>query len=375
MRTILFLLNELDDISFDRMVLIIAASLDQKKFTPYVYSLKKNGKLCEEFEAQLHDHFFTSSGSMLVDAIKIAQFVVKHPKCIIQTPALRSDYVVFLVKAMLLGLVPFYHIAVRHNYLFQNNSLYNFVKNILYFFSCRTVDKNVCVGKFIRKKLTDHIGINPSKIVTIANGVKYFPPNIIESAKNKKALKLKEGIPVIIYIGSFIKRKNLLFLIDALSQIDRDYYCLLFGDGPERKNIEKRIIDRGLRNKIILINFRKNIENYLTFADIFVMPSLDEGLSLSIIEAMQAGLPCAVSDIPGNRELIDEDKEGLIFSPYNRHSCAGVLFRLLKDKVLSGNYGKNARKKANVYYNEKYMLESYNKLYKNAFTINNSLLF
>ncbi len=362
MQIILFILNELDDISFDRMVLKIVDSLDKKRLTPYVYSLKENGMLYKEFKARLGDNFYTSSGSVLIDSIKIAQFIVKHPKCIIQTPALRSDYAVFLARAILLGLVPFYHIAVRHNYLFREKNIYHFSKNILYFFSIRLVSMNICVARHIEKGIMDQLKLSQNKLITIPNGVRYMPDKR-RSKRILRLLSLPKRTPIIIYTGSFDFRKNLTYLLRVLSEINKDFFCILVGRGPEKEKLERCIINKDLEGKVILIDYQKNIYDYLAISDIFVMPSIDEGLSLSIIEAMQAGLACAVSDIPGNRELIDDAKDGFLFPLDDLHSCVQLLSQMIGDDKLRQMIGKKAQKKANNLYQESRMIRNYKNLY------------
>jgi len=362
MQTILFLLNELDEISHSRMVLKIVSYLDKKRFSPYVYSLRSRGSLLGEFQSILKDHFYVSSGNILIDVLRIRKVIKNLSNCIVQTPAVRSDYVIFLVKILLFGNYPFYHVAVRHNYFFQNNSLCHFFKNILYFFSCRFVDKNVCVAKHIGEKIINELKISPQKVSTIVNGADYSPV-IKESNRIKQSLKLKKGIPIILYIGSLSPRKNLTVLIEALSRIQRNYYCIIIGEGEEQEKIGETIKGKNLAEKIMLLGPQKNVDDYLNLADIFVMPSLDEGLSLSIIEAMHAGLPCVVSNIDGNRELIEHMQNGVIFSAQNKDECTSSILSLLKNRKLRRELGKKARYKANKLYSEESMLVEYQRLY------------
>ncbi len=362
MINILFLLNELDDISHTRMTLDIVSGLDKRKYNPYVYSLKRKGGLEKEFEHVLNGCFFTSSGNIIDDIFRISNIVIQSQISIVQTPALRSEFTVFAVRFLNSSRRPFVHIAVRFNYLFGNISLYHILKNLFYLISIRTADLNVCVGKHIQKRLVRNLRISPNKTCFIPNVIRFRSERVL-GIDPKEYFTLKKDVPIILYTGSLIERKNIVFLIKSLSLVRQPYYCLIVGEGKEKEKIENLIINLNLRKKIILTGYFRNISGFLKTADIFVMPSKGEGLSLSVIEAMRAGVPSVVSDIEGNRELISNMKEGLVFPLHDGNKLASAVSRLLENQKLRRKLGENARRKAKKLYNLGQMLTRYSFLY------------
>ncbi|MCL4338888.1 glycosyltransferase family 4 protein [Patescibacteria group bacterium] len=365
MVNILFLLNELDDISHTRMTLDIVSSLDKRKYNPYVYSLKRKGSLEKEFKSLVKEHFYISSENVIGDVLSIKNIISKSEISIVQTPALRSDFTIFAVRLLYFGRRPFFHIAVRFNYLFKNISLYHIAKKILYLISIRIADLNVCVGKHIRNRLIENLKIPSKKVCFIPNVISFGSEKLVEDNLGKN-FNLKRDIPIILYTGSLIERKNTVFLVKCLALVKRPYYCFLVGEGPERKKIAGLIDQLNLKGKIILTGYFRHISSFLKIADIFVMPSKDEGLSLSVIEAMHAGVPSIVSDIEGNRELIGNLKEGLVFPLQDSKKFTSEISLLLENQELRRKLGENAIRKARKLYNFKKMLNEYDDLYQNV---------
>lgn len=116
---------------------------------------------------------------------------------------------------------------------------------------------------------------------------------------------------------------------DALAALDRpDVYYLVCGQGPLHGELRQYAHRRGIGARVRLAGYREGMERILRNADIFVFPSLQEGLPVALLEAMAAGLPCAASDIRGNRELV---RAGERFAPDSPGELAGLLERLLED--------------------------------------------
>ena len=104
---------------------------------------------------------------------------------------------------------------------------------------------------------------------------------------------------VIGHIGRFSPQKNHSFLLDIFNHIQRKIpyaRLLLIGDGTEKTRILADIKKWGLEEKVLILNYRKDISNLLQAMDLFMLPSLYEGLPLSCLEAQAAGLPCIISD-------------------------------------------------------------------------------
>ncbi len=144
-----------------------------------------------------------------------------------------------------------------------------------------------------------------------------------------KTFGIPQDAAVLLSVGELIPRKNHRMVLDALAALDRpDVYYLVCGQGPLHGELRQYAHRRGIGARVRLAGYREGMERILRNADIFVFPSLQEGLPVALLEAMAAGLPCAASDIRGNRELV---RAGERFAPDSPGELAGLLERLLED--------------------------------------------
>ena len=117
---------------------------------------------------------------------------------------------------------------------------------------------------------------------------------------------------------------------------------MIAGEGDTHDLLLNTATELGLDGKVLLLGYRDDINELCEAADIYVMPSFREGLPVSVMEAMASGLPCAVSTVRGNLELIDEHG-GEFFSPESVEECRRAILAITEDKAKS--YGEYNRKK------------------------------
>ena len=195
------------------------------------------------------------------------------------------------------------------------------------------------------------------KLQTIYNGINtsaYTPVKHATSSTVK-----------IICVGRLIKLKQVDKIITAcISLLNKyDIDLTVIGDGPEinmLKEISKKYLE-----KIHFMGQQNNIEQYLQLADIFIQFSTTEGLSRSIIEASSSGLPCIVSDVGGNHEIVIEQKTGYVISPDDEPALLTSLENLICDKQLRRKFGLAAREYAIQMFDEPVCNGKYQSLYEN----------
>lgn len=120
--------------------------------------------------------------------------------------------------------------------------------------------------------------------------------NIRKIKREKLNLSQKK---VIIHIGRFNHQKNHPFLIDIFYEVlkfNKNFILLLIGDGEDKRNIENKVNELKISDYVLFLGIREDVSDLLQVADIFLLPSYFEGLSLASIEAQAAGLPCLISD-------------------------------------------------------------------------------
>ena len=160
----------------------------------------------------------------------------------------------------------------------------------------------------------------------------YFPNNVIRTAKRKE-LGLGDNDIMIISSGDLVTRKNFGAIIEAVAEAnDKKLHLFICGEGPKRDELVVTSQKLNIVDQVYLLGYRTDMCELLWAADIFVLATLQEGLSRSIMEAMACGLPCIVSDIRGNSDLIVNEVNGLLFAPNDIAGFAKGILKISNDK-------------------------------------------
>ncbi len=160
----------------------------------------------------------------------------------------------------------------------------------------------------------------------------------INREEKRKELGLKTDDIVLLSVGELNQNKNHEIVIRALKELNNSHIkYVVCGQGLLKKYLEKLARELGVQNQLFLIGFRTDVIEIYKCADIFVFPSKREGLSVALMEAMACGLPCVVSSIRGNVDLIDK-YGGTLFNVDSVQSCRNAIKKILKsDLKLLGN--------------------------------------
>jgi len=166
-------------------------------------------------------------------------------------------------------------------------------------------------------------------IVVIPNGInlRRFEKLNRQEARNKLGLNNEFAI---ITVARLERRKGLEFLIRALPELRFPFICLLVGDGEERGNLENLSENLGVSDKVKFLGQidSKEIPGYLAAADCFVLPSLEEGFGIVVLEAQAAGLPVIGTNIGGIKDIIKDGKTGLLVEPADPKELADAIARV-----------------------------------------------
>jgi glycosyltransferase involved in cell wall biosynthesis len=152
------------------------------------------------------------------------------------------------------------------------------------------------------------------------------------------------GTPVLASVGRLKAPKDFSTLLRALAALpDASFEAVIAGDGPDRSTLEAEIGRLGIGDRVRLLGERRDIPELLGAADVFVLPSRSEGLPVSVLEAMVAGLPVVASRVGGVPELVAEGETGLLVAPGNSDELAAALKRVLADRELRRRLGTAGR--------------------------------
>jgi glycosyltransferase involved in cell wall biosynthesis len=208
----------------------------------------------------------------------------------------------------------------------------------------------VAISEAVKKDLIDKIKLNTSKIKVIYNGIDItrFNKNINDSDRNelRRNFGLGSG-KVIVNISRLSFIKGHIYLIKAMEKVSQehpDVSCLIIGEG-EAENVLKTAVNRlGLAEKIKFYPSVSDTNKILLIADVFVLPTIQEGLGLAILEAMASGIPVVATNIGGIPEIIQNERNGLLVPVQDSQVLAGTIIRLLKDEPLRIRLVQNGRR-------------------------------
>lgn len=179
----------------------------------------------------------------------------------------------------------------------------------------------------------------------------------------RRNLGIKEDDIVLISVGELRKLKNRKTVIQAMAKLKMDHlHYIIAGSGTTGDILQSLADELGVKDKVHLIGFCHNVFDYLKSSDIFCFPSTREGLPVSLMEAMGAGLPAVVSNIRGNRDLIVPGKGGFLYDPYDAAGFADGIKNLAEHPQLRksmGEFNENRIQEFDI----KIVKESFAKIY------------
>ncbi len=162
-----------------------------------------------------------------------------------------------------------------------------------------------------------------------------------EVAAIKKSVGLRPG-PVVGTIGRLSLVKGQKFIVAAMKDIVAempDAQCLIIGDGPEKLSLKALAGSLGLGSSIKFIESCVDTRKYLALMDLFIFPSIKEGLGIALLEALASGRACIASKIGGIEDIITDGLNGLFVDVGDASGIAGAAIRLLRDDALRKNLG------------------------------------
>jgi len=209
--------------------------------------------------------------------------------------------------------------------------------------------------------LQNEINIKKEKINHICNGVdvERFQPVINELTSNKLE---------ILTVGRLATVKNQILLLEGLAIVlkqNRNINVTIVGEGACRQELEEYINTHQLQDNCQLLGDRTDIPSLMQKADVFVLPSLAEGISNTILEAMASGLPIVATNVGGNPELVFPDENGRLFESNSPEELSQIMLEYLNDAQLIKKHGISSRKMAVNQFSINTMAEKYKELYLN----------
>lgn len=211
----------------------------------------------------------------------------------------------------------------------------------------RTCDGVIAVSEYVRGLIIES-GVAESKVEVISDGIEIpaQPPDLEARRKSRARWNFAEDDFVIGHLGTFTPEKGQTLAVNAIEQLAERVPCaqlFLVGDGPLRRSVDfVRQLDR-VGNRVRIESYVENLEELFAALDLFIMPSLAEGLGSSALLAMAHGLPVVAARVGGLPEIIQEGLTGWLVEPGSVEGLAGAILEAYSDGARRRAFGQRAR--------------------------------
>jgi sugar transferase (PEP-CTERM/EpsH1 system associated) len=244
------------------------------------------------------------------------------------------------------------------------NLKYNLLRSAIYPF----VGRFITVSKDLQMWLVNRLKVSPDRITQIYNGVDSgrFSATLSQTIEHSPEGFFAENVFVIGSVGRMEAVKDyptliraFVRLLEAIPDARKSLRLVIVGDGSSRQRCLEMVYKSGCEKLIWMPGERHDIPDLMRKMDLFVLPSLGEGISNTILEAMSCGLPVVATRVGGNVELIDETQSGALVEPGNEAALEQAILKYYVQPELLEKHGKFARNKIETCFSMPAMIESY----------------
>ena len=233
------------------------------------------------------------------------------------------------------------------------------------------VQKMVAVSEDTRRFAIRRQGIKSSKLVTIYNSIDtdYFQP--LTSSEEKQALRVNLSVAdterIVLTVAKLHPQKGHCYLIQAIPSILKRFPNVRFlfaGEGELFEDLKNLVKQTGIVSAVSFLGVRQDIPQLLSLSDVFVLPSLWEGMPNAVLEAMAVGTPVVATNVGGGPEVIIGDETGILVPSEDSDALAQAIIRLLEDPVLRQTLAEEAQRWVLENLTEEKNISAYEQLYE-----------
>lgn len=234
------------------------------------------------------------------------------------------------------------------------------------------VDQFVVVSRDLERYLTEKIGIDSRKIKLIHNGVDANRFCSVQSGAYPEIPVdwVCESTVVVGTVGRFqaVKNQTLLVrafvqLVERFPQLKERMRLLMVGDGPLFEDIREEVKRAGIDDLVWMPGQTDKVPSMMSLIDIFALPSLNEGISNTILEAMASAIPVIATNVGGSPEIVEHNKTGMLIAPGDVDELAKTILTYVEDEELRRLHGAQARTCVSEKFSLSSMVEGYMKVY------------
>lgn len=252
-------------------------------------------------------------------------------------------------------------VATEHNLDIWKGAVHRTVDRWLYRSTSRLVTVSDDVAAFYRRSER----LDEARMQTIHNGIDVDDPGY--TAEARREFHIHSSDPLFVCVGRLVEAKGHGDLLDAFAAAHRrrgDLRLLIVGDGPLADELHHRADLLGLHDSVIFTGTRTDCARLMAASDALTMASLREGLPMVILEASALGLPMIVTDVGGNREVVEDGFNGFLLPPRRPGAMTDAMLRIADDDELRRRLGHNARRRHHEAFSLTSMVDAHERLYR-----------
>ncbi|TAK11328.1 MAG: glycosyltransferase [Anaerolineae bacterium] len=205
----------------------------------------------------------------------------------------------------------------------------------------------VAVSAQVAEQAVNEEGVRKARVRVIENGIQPLPPSTPAArAELRQELGIAEKELLVLTVARFKIQKGYTYLMDAIPQAMTACPQAVFafaGDGPLRAEMQVKAKTLGIEQNVRFLGVREDVPALLGAADVYVMPSLWEGLPIALLEAMSLGLPCVVTAVEGVRDILRDGENGRLVAPEDAAGLAKAMVETLNDPTGRARMGAAAQ--------------------------------
>ena len=223
------------------------------------------------------------------------------------------------------------------------------------------------ISKATAEALITYENFPRRKIEVIYNGIHFEPEKFSKETDLRNELKINTDAKILGTISRLDPIKNQTMMIEAFYDVLQKHpntYLLIVGDGPERPKLERLTKTLNIQNKVIFTGFKTNPQRYFNIIDVFLLSSLSEGTSMTLLEAMAFEKPSVVTNVGGNPEIIEHEETGLVSPNKDKNAFGTAISRLLTSPKLRQELSRKGKKSYFENYTSNIMASSYEAIYE-----------
>lgn len=335
----------------ERQFVYAANGLDRSRFAVDVACLNREGPLVGSLSPDVQVHTYPVHGSFyscrsILSQLRLVKDIHKQRFDLVHTYGWYPN--VFAIPASRLSCRPSIIASIRDAGAYMTNTKIQVLK-----FVCSLADCVLANSSAGRNWLIEQ-GVKEQKIEVIRNGIVLPPRSKGSSGPSplRREFGIPAGTPVCACVGRLVSGKGIDFYLRAARIVlgrGRDVRFLMIGAGSSERNYrsEVEMLARQLRldDRVIFTGQRQDVSEILRDVDIVVHPSLTEGLSNVILEAMAACIPVVATRVGGNPELVEDGRTGFLVPVENADEIADAVCRLLDQPEMAQAFGDRARRR------------------------------